>query len=193
MTRPDLHRLLNHQESIVHALSSRSQEELVHIAADLMKTYVIDGAAPLKVDVGRVHVPQSLRGLPFSALIETLKFHLDLRELEQFTVSDGQVFVKLGDREFALDGNPPPRQAPPAGGGSSAAAPSAPRSTPAASRPSGNSLFGGDTSGARPSARPGAPVESPPSVRESPLRPEIAPRPEAPRESDDRFRMLELD
>ncbi len=158
-----LRRALRQQDAIAAALATRSHEELVKIAADLMKTYVVDGASPQKPDVGRVHVPQHLRGLGFASLIETLKFHLDLKELEQFTVTDGQVFVKLGGREFALDGAAPPP--------------------------------------ARAAAPPARLVESPPVIREPPAAPaprvEAPPRPEVkppgPSESDDRFRMLELD
>ena len=195
MSQPDLRAALRHQDTISTALASRSHEELVALAADLMRTYVIDGTGTQKPDVGRVHVPQSLRGLPFDALIETLKFHLDLRELEQFSVSDGKVFVKLGDREFSLDGAPPPRPSQPAAVGADSAGPRAARPSGGAfgggsgeSRPAPAGPFGGGSSDSRPAPRAGGnPVEQPPTVREAP------PRPEAPREADDRFRMLELD
>ncbi len=180
MSIQNLQAALRHQDAIQAALATRSQEELVQIAADLVKTYVIDGITAQKVDVGRVHVPQQLRGLPFAALIDVLKFHLDLKELELFTVTNGQVFVKLGNREFALDGSsgPPPVTA------------SAPAPTPAASLPRAAPVSGPGASGApAPAARPAGVVESTPRVRTEVQRPFEG----GAQESDERFRMLELD
>jgi hypothetical protein len=176
MSIQNLQAALRHQDAIQAALATRSQEELVQIAADLVKTYVIDGVTAQKVDVGRVHVPQQLRGLPFAALIEVLKFHLDLKELELFTVTNGQVFVKLGNREFALDGSSGP---PPVSASASAPTPAAPapRAAPAASPPPA------------PAARPAGIVESTPRIRTEVQRPFEG----GAQESDERFRMLELD
>ena len=156
---------LRQQTRIVDALQGYSKEELIQMLAHMMKTYVIDGVAPSKPDVGRVHVPQHLRGLSFPDLIETLKFHLDVPELEKISVTNGQVFVTLGENEYALDGTGP-RAAPPRG----AAAPAAPSASPSAAPP----LLDPDP---------------PPSARPQP-RPSAARKP-AP--ASDRFRMLELD
>ncbi|MBT9557989.1 MAG: hypothetical protein IV100_18275 [Myxococcales bacterium] len=178
MSIQNLQAALRHQDAIQAALATRSQEELVQIAADLVKTYVIDGVTAQKVDVGRVHVPQQIRGLSFAALIEVLKFHLDLKELELFTVSNGQVFVKLGNREFALDGSsgPSPVTAP-------APPPAAP--TPRAAPASGSAA----SPPPAPAARPAGIVESSPRVRTEVQRPFEG----GAQESDERFRMLELD
>ena len=131
---------LRHQDRIHEALQGYSKEELIDILAHLVKAYVIDGIAPVKPDVGKIHVPKHLRELSFPVLLETLKFHLDLPELEKLNVVNGQVYVKLGEREFALDGPPPgrselsaPRQAEPAAPPPPIA--DGPRATPAAAPP----------------------------------------------------------
>lgn len=154
---------LQHQERIEQALQSHSKDALIRILSDLMKTYVIDGVAPLKPEVGKVHIPVHLRDLSFPVLIETLKFHLDLPDLEKFNVIDGQVYVKLGEREFALDG-PAPTAAP---------RPATPPPPQAAS------------------PVPQPPAAATPEPAPVPQRPKAPPA--APKAADDRFRMLELD
>ena len=169
----DLREDLRQQDAIEASLQGYSRTELAGMMALLLKTYVIDGTTPAKPNVGRVHVPHTLRSLNFAHLIETLKFHLDLPDLDKFNVVDGQVYVKLGEREYSLDG-PAPTAAP-------RAAPAAP--TPAASPRSG---------------QPAAPAPSGAPLRpsRSPLAAELdepARKPQAPPAVDDRFRMLELD
>ena len=180
------------QTAIELALDAYNKGELIRMLSNLMKTYVIDGTTPLKPDVGRVHVPSHLRELDFSSLIEALKFHLDLPDLEKFNVVDGQVYVTLGDREYALHGPAPSSRqsapsAPPTPSAPAAATPppqnSTPPSRPATSntRPNrGGGVFGGGSS---------APAENIPMA---PPTPEPKKK-ETPTEADDRFRMLELD
>ncbi len=138
--RTDLRNDLRQQERIQEALSQYRAGELADMMAQICKAYVIDGVTPMKPDVGRVHVPQTLRGLDFASLIETLKFHLDLPDLEKRNVVDGVVFVKLGSSEYPLDDSaaappvraaatPPARPTPPA---APADTPAAPAPTPAA-------------------------------------------------------------
>ena len=168
---------LNQQDRIEAALGDCSKEELIRICANLMKTYVLDGITPNKPDVGKVHVPTHLRDLSFPVLIETLKFHLDLPDLEKLVVADGQVFVKLGEREYPLDGpapasTPPVRPAAsPSQAGPSQAGPTQPAPRPAA------------PAAAQP--RPAAPAATPPRTERA--------QPSSPKPADDRFRMLELD
>ena len=157
---------LRQQTQIAEALQTYSKEELIDILAHLMKAYVIDGIAPVKVDVGKVHVPQHLRGLSFPDLMETLKFHLDLPELERISVTNGQVFVKLGEQEYALDGTGPT---------SSRRATEPPPLSPPIT-PSAIDLDDGPA----------------PSQRQQPTPPASAAR-KRPSASSDRFRMLELD
>ncbi len=161
----DIREDLRQQTQIEEALQHHSKNELIEMMSNLLKTYVIDGVRPHKPDVGRVHIPQTLRGLDFVSLIETLKFHLDLPDLEKFNIVDGQVYVKLGNSEYALDGPAPARPAPPPP--VSAAPPS------------------------RPAAQSPAPTPSAPPPAAAPPTP--APKPAAPAPIDDRFRMLELD
>jgi hypothetical protein len=156
---------LRQQTQIAEALQTYSKEELVDMLAHLMKAYVIDGVAPVKVEVGKVHVPQHLRGLSFPDLMETLKFHLDLPELERISVTNGQVFVKLGEQEYAFDGTGPT---------TSRRATEPPPLSPPAARPSI------DLDDA-PSSPRQAPTPAPPAASKRPSG------------SSDRFRMLELD
>jgi hypothetical protein len=159
---------LRQQESIQESLQSQSKETLVEMVSHLLKTYVLDPrSTPLKVDVGKVHVPHTLRSLDFPALIETLKFHLDIPDLDKLNVVDGRVYVQLGSGEYALDGPAPPRTAP-----ASAPAPAAPAASPAPAE---------------------TPAPAAPAERAVPPRADAEPRPAGPAQVDDRFRMLELD
>lgn len=162
----DLREDLRQQDRIAEALQAHSKEELVDMMSQLIKTYVIDGTQPIKPEVGKVHVPQTLRGLDFPSLVETLKFHLDIPDLEKFNVVDGEVYVKLGEREYALSGPAPLpqlRQTAPVAPPPTAAAPPAVDLPPA----------------------PASPMSGDPPPRK---RPQAGPTP-----ADDRFRMLELD
>ena len=156
---------LRQQDPIRESLAHFSKEELADMMSHLVKTYVIDGVAPQKPDVGKVHVPRHLRELSFAALIEALKFHLDLPELEKLNVVNGEVFVKLGEREYSLEGRGP------------TSAPSAPQPAAAAPAPP------------RPTTGPAAAVPALEPPRTAPARP----REDAANEVSDRFRMLELD
>jgi len=177
---------MGHQTEIELALEAYTKGELVRMLSNVLKAYVIDGTTPLKPDVGRIHVPTHLRELDFSSLIETLKFHLDLPDLDKFQVVDNQVYVTLGDREYALHGPAPSGR--PATENAPTPPPAAPEPirtpAPAASAtPSprrGGGVFGGGSS---------APGENIPMT---PPRSEPKKK-DAPTEADDRFRMLELD
>ncbi len=178
---------MKHQVSIEMALDAYSKGELVRMLSNLMKAYVIDGTSPLKPDVGRVHVPTHLRELDFPSLIETLKFHLNLSDLEKFNVIDGQVYVTLGDREYALHG-------PVATTNNTSTAPPAPTDPTSAAVPSPSPTA---TPSPRPRQNRGGGVfggGSPAPQENLPLMPETKEASDAPpTEADDRFRMLELD
>ena len=181
---------MKHQIAIEAALESHSKGELVRMLSNIMKTYVIDGTTPLKPDVGRIHVPSHLRELDFPSLIEALKFHLDLSDLDKFQVMDGQVYVTLGDREYALHGPAPTQRHPTSTTATAATQPNAPPAanptpkaaspTPPRSRPNkGGGVFGGGSSA------PQADIPMTPEPTEE--------KKKSPTEADDRFRMLELD
>ena len=176
------------QTAIEIALDAYTKGELIRMLSNVLKTYVIDGVTPLKPDVGRVHVPTHLRELDFTSLVETLKFHLDLPDLEKFNVVDGQVYVTLGDHEYALHGPAPSGRQVSHSAAQPVAQPSppepSPRPTPPASgesRPKrGGGVFGGGSS---------APAENIPMAPQ----PKEPKKKDTPTEADDRFRMLELD
>ena len=176
------------QTAMELALDAYTKGELIRMLSNVLKAYVIDGVTPLKPDVGRVHVPTHLRELDFSSLIETLKFHLDLPDLERFNVIDGQVYVMLGDREYALHGPAPTGRPTPQNQPQPVAQQSIPEPSPtpattasAESRPRrGGGVFGGGSSG---------PAENIPMAP----KPKEPQKQDTPTEADDRFRMLELD
>ena len=189
---------MKHQTAIEAALDGYSKGELIRMLSNLMKTYVLDGTAPLKPDVGRVHVPTHLRELDFPSLMETLKFHLNLPDLEKFNIIDGQVYVALGDREYALDGVASPVRNTSATSAPAASAPATSASTPASSAPRGpESATPSSAPRERPRANRGGGVfggGSTPPGENIPMTPKAPPEKKpGPTEADDRFRMLELD
>ncbi len=178
---------LNQQARISAALQGVPNAELSEMMAHLMKAYVLDGTTPLRPEAGKVIVPTHLRDLDFAGLVDALKLHLDLPELDKLTVTDGLVSVNLGGSEYAIDGR---SSAVPTG--TSTASPPAPAPAPApasaraAPSPGPGSPFGGGTSPAAvppPSAAPPEPAAVPPAPE----------KPEEPGTVSNRFRMLELD
>lgn len=119
-------------EALRASLEPYTKRELADMLAHVVKTYVIDGVAPKKPEIGMIDFPRHLRDLGFTQLLSHLKMHLDLPELNLFTVSGGDVLVKIGGRDYSItnpQGPPPPRQvapeesaAPAPGGGRAAAA-----------------------------------------------------------------------
>jgi len=92
-----------------------TKRELADMLAHVVKTYVIDGTTPQKPELGIVDFPRHMRDLSFIQLIAQLKTHLDLPELNLFTVQGGEVLVKIGGRDFSLSNpyaSPPPAPTP---------------------------------------------------------------------------------
>jgi hypothetical protein len=88
-----------------------TKRELADMLAHVVKTYVIDGTTPQKPELGIVDFPRHLRDLSFIQLVAHLKMHLDLPELNLFTVQGGEVLVKIGGRDYSLSNpyaSPPP-------------------------------------------------------------------------------------
>lgn len=164
-------------EALASSLAPYSKAELQDMLAHVIKTYVIDGITPNKVELGPIDFPKHLRELAFPQLVAQLKIHLDLPELNLFTVTAGEVLVNLGGRDFSLTnprgGAPRPSEAAPAAGGSAG---------------------GGTGGGGRDPFDGGAPRGRGESTERGAERDEKA-RPEEPKEVEisDRFRMLELD
>ena len=178
---------LNQQARISAALQGVPSAELSEMMAHLMKAYVLDGTTPLRPEAGKVIVPSHLRDLDFAGLIDALKLHLDLPELDKLTVTDGLVSVNLGGSEYAIDGRTSAAPSSTSTVSPSTPAPApAPAPTRAAPSPGPGSPFGGGTSPA-PAAQPSAPPAEPAAPPPAPA------KPEEPGAVSNRFRMLELD
>ena len=103
-------------EALSAAFEPYTKRELADMLAHVVKTYVVDGTTAQKPELGLMDLPRHLRDLSFTQLIAHLKMHLDLPELNLFTVSGGEVLVKLGGRDFSVSNpyaSPPPAPAPP--------------------------------------------------------------------------------
>lgn len=98
-------------EALRASFEPYTKRELADMLAHLVKTYVIDGTAPQKPELGIIDFPRHLRDLSFIQLISHLKMHLDLPELNLFSVTGGEVLVKIGGRDYSLSNpyaSPPP-------------------------------------------------------------------------------------
>ena len=92
-----------HQE-MHESLSSFSKEELIDILTHLVRTYVIEGIGPLKPELTVVDFPRHLRDLGFAQLIEQLKLHVDIPELNHFTIVGNEVFVEIQGENYSITG-----------------------------------------------------------------------------------------
>lgn len=84
------------------AFETYTKRELAEMLAHVVKTYVIDGTQPNKMELGIVNFPKHLRDLSFCQLVSHLKMHLDLPELNLLTVAGAEVLVKLAGRDYSL-------------------------------------------------------------------------------------------
>ena len=103
--------------TIVDSFESYERQELADMLAHVIKTYVIDGTAPNRPELGIIDFPKHLRELTFPALVGHLKMHLDLPELNLFTVTGNEVLVQLAGRDYSLTNpmrGPTPQPAAPA-------------------------------------------------------------------------------
>ncbi len=89
--RPDLRQI---SVDIGQALKGYDREQLVAMLTFVFKEYVVEG--PPSVLVSQVDELSALSGLSFAELIEQLQARLDVPELEQFAVRDGQVLIRVG-------------------------------------------------------------------------------------------------
>ena len=89
--RPDLRQIA---VDIGQALKGYDREQLVAMLTFVFKEYVVEG--PPSVLVSQVDELPALNGLSFAELIEQLQARLDIPELEQFAIRDGQVLVRVG-------------------------------------------------------------------------------------------------
>lgn len=195
------------------ALSGLTQDMLRELSSHLIGTYVLGGQEPVDVAGPAPRPPAGLAGLSFQQLVTSLKMQLELPELDLFSVSGPDVFVRIGGRDVPLSAasaEAPPRESPSRGAARPAAprpapseGPADPAAAPAESRrseprragvgsPFGQSPFGGSSGRETPSAdrRPArAEPEPAPAPAARPKRTEPAP----PASKDDRFGMLEID
>ena len=86
-------------------LARYSKDELAELVVHLVSSYVLEGTQPFKPEAALVNVPRTLRELDFPGLVTELKRQLGLPELELLTVREGQVYVKLGGRDFVVSPN----------------------------------------------------------------------------------------
>ncbi len=96
------------------SLRGYSADELGDMLATVLKEYVVETPRPLNADLGGFKPPAHLRQLSFSQLVGLLKAHLDLPELELFSIADDEVFVRLQGRDFSLSRPAAPSAPPPA-------------------------------------------------------------------------------
>lgn len=150
-------------EALRSSFEPYTKRELADMLAHVVKTYVIDGTTPQKPELGIMDFPRHLRDLSFIQLISHLKMHLDLPELNLFTITGGEVLVKIGGRDYSIS-NPYASPPPPAPEPAASAAPAEPQRA-------GREAFG----------EPGRP------------QPAAEQKPAEPVEISDRFKMLELD
>lgn len=142
-------------EQLGDAFERFEKAELIALLNHVVKTYVLDGARSLKPELALIDPPKHLRDLNFPQLVSQLKAHLDLPELNLFSVVGNDVYVNINGeralltneaanpstpRDRAADAPPPRRSAPP----SHAPDPSAPPSdTPAPTRKEPDAFAGG--------------------------------------------------
>lgn len=204
------------------ALSGLTPDMLRELSSHLIGTYVLGGQSPVDTAGPSPRPPAGLDGLSFQQLVTTLKMQLEIPELELFSVSGPDVFVRIGGRDVPLSAaaaEPPAREVrrevrpAPAGEsrpaaapapGAPAAEPRAAEPRPAESRSSGGGgprmadPFGGSSGRESPASRSAREASERRSSRAEPD-PAPAPRsrrPEpapAPASKDDRFGMLEID
>lgn len=146
-------------------LERYSKEELIELVHYLTRAYVVEGTIPFKAETAPVNIPRSLRELDFPGLIGQLKIQLGLPELELFQISEGQVTVMLGGRDYVVSPNAVVDVAPT-------------RSEPAQAAPG--------TTSERPAASAPAPAAKAPV-------PVPEPAPADGGGTADRFKMLDLD
>jgi hypothetical protein len=92
-------------DTLREGLACRSRDELVELVLHLVRAYVVEGTEPFKPEAALVNVPRTLRELDFPGLVTELKRQLGLPELELLSVREGQVYVKLGGRDFVVSPN----------------------------------------------------------------------------------------
>jgi len=86
------------------SLSGFSKEELIDILTHLVRTYVIEGISPLKPELSVVDFPRHIRDLSFAQLIQQLKLHVDIPELNHFTIVGNEVFVEVAGENYSITG-----------------------------------------------------------------------------------------
>ncbi len=92
-------------DTLREGLARCSKDELTELVLHLVRAYVVEGTTPFKPEAAMVNVPRTLRELDFPGLVTELKRQLGLPELELLTVREGQVYVKLGGRDFVVSPN----------------------------------------------------------------------------------------
>ena len=98
-------------ETLVAALETYEKTELAGILAHVINTYVVEGISPNSTELGIIDFPRHLRELDFVQLVSHLKMHLDLPQLDLFSINAGEVFVKVAGRDYSLtnaQAAPPP-------------------------------------------------------------------------------------
>lgn len=98
--RPD------HPVNLAGALLDRSDVMLRELSAHLLGTYVLARHQALDTGVGKSNAPGPMRSMTFAQVMNTLKMQLDLPELELFSVSGRDVFVRANGREVLLSTSP---------------------------------------------------------------------------------------
>ncbi|MCA9524106.1 MAG: hypothetical protein KC609_24230 [Myxococcales bacterium] len=88
-------------EQLGEAFDRFDKHELVALLNHVVKTYVLEGARALKPELALIDPPKHLRDLNFPQLVAQLKAHLDLPELNLFSVVGNDVYVNIsGDRQL---------------------------------------------------------------------------------------------
>jgi hypothetical protein len=182
-------------QAIKDGLGHLSKDELIEVIHHLTHAYVIEGTQPFKAEQAMVNVPRFLRELDFPQLVIQLKRQLGLPELELFSVSEGQVWVSIGGRDFVVSPNAVVDVQPARAEDDDA--PAAPAAAPMDAGPVRGLEI--DDEPAPAAAAPPAPPPRPARPAPAPAAPPPAPKKKPPRPpadtggTSDRFKMLDLD
>ena len=101
-------------EAIRAAVEGYGREELIEILTWVLRTYVVEGGAPLTGGATvLLDARTELEGLSFAQLVTWLQQHLEVPELSALEVQGERVLVRAGTQTFAVGSAPPPPAAPP--------------------------------------------------------------------------------
>lgn len=94
---------LHQQTHIIKTIQSLPSHKLTNILTHLIKTYILNKTTPIHPKTNKILVPHQLHNLNFTKLIKTLKFHINIPKLKQFSIINKIISIQLNNKKYIIN------------------------------------------------------------------------------------------